>query len=94
MYGTIRKLSMEQATTPRDGGVLTDRWWIVDDEGLYWWSRTPKSRAVAPQCNGNRAIAEDLRRQLYPEARLEQIPVVFVGRWDEEYGYNPFNDLK
>lgn len=92
--GIIRKLTKEQATMPRDGDVLTDRWWVVDDEGLYFWSHSEKSRGVSPQCNGNQVIAEDLRQQLYPEARLEHIPIVFMGHWDEEYGHNPFRGLK
>lgn len=87
---TIKKLPMEVATSVREGTVMVDRHWVVDDEGLYWWARDEKSRSWAPQCNVNGAITERLRADLYPDARVELIPAVYPGPWSETFGFNPW----
>jgi hypothetical protein len=86
----IEKLPLDIAEKPRDGECLVDRYWVIDDEGLYWYALNEKARAWSPQCNANEAIAKSLQEKLYPDARVEQVHLVFVGRWDENTGFNPF----
>lgn len=88
--GVIRKLPIEVATSPRDGEVMTDRYWVVDDDGLYWHALTEKSRGWSPQCNSDERITVKVLSKMYPDARVEFIPDVYVGHSSEEWGFNPF----
>lgn len=91
--GFIKKLPLETAIKPRNGEAIINRWWVVDDEGLYWFSMTEKARyGWRPQCNHHENIAKSIQEKLYPDARIEFIEVVYAGHHDEEYGYQPFKN--
>lgn len=81
----MKKVPVDKATTPQEGlhYCYVDRWWTVLDGYLLFY-RPTKRHWGAPQCNGSKVIAEGLAKKLYPEATVQQIPLVFV---PEEYGH-------
>lgn len=93
LKGTLRKLDLHYAMTPREGSVMVNRYWVVDDDGLYWWQPVGSRHMWAPQCNPDQRITESLRDKLYPDARVGFLDVVYVGHWDPNYGYNPCSGL-
>jgi hypothetical protein len=83
MKGLNNKLEYEtfdDATTPRDGEVLTNRWWVVHPEyGVAFYRMYPRDPYRAPQCNHDERIARDICDRLYPGHEVRLIPAVFVG---------------
>lgn len=77
---------LHQLTAPRDGDVMTNRWWIIrgDCALLYQGSG---HRGWSPQCNSNRVIAESLKDNLCLGATTVLVPAAYLGPWDEEYGH-------
>jgi len=88
--GRLGFVSIDKATSPRDGMVLTDRWWIVHpDHGVAFYQ--PYGRGWSAQCNTDRRLPDSLVDS-YPAhlgLTVRHLPAVFVGRWDDEYGYTP-----
>jgi hypothetical protein len=70
----IELVDIADAATPRDGvfRVIVDAWWIVKDEKIMMY------RGFSPQCNRDRKLAESVRKKLYPECELRQLPAVYV----------------
>jgi len=89
--GSLGFVSIDKATAPRDGMVLTDRWWIVHpDHGIAFYQPYPR-RGWSAQCNADRRLPYSLVDS-YPAhfgLTVRHIPAVFVGSWDEERGYTP-----
>lgn len=83
----IRRQHWLDAVKPISGATLVDRYWVCDDDGLYWYQSGKHS--WTPQCNSNKAIVESLLR-MYPGARVEFVEIVFVKHYDDENGYNPW----
>lgn len=49
---------LDELTTPREGAVLVDRWWLVDPEkGAIFYE-------FSPQCNSSKTLCESMRRRL------------------------------
>jgi hypothetical protein len=75
----------DEATTPKDGEVLTNRWWVVHPEhGLAYFSRRPTDRHKSAQCNGDRRLPEKMVGEMYPNHEVRFMPVVFTGQYREE----------
>lgn len=80
LTGQLEYVGFEEATTPRDGDVLTNRWWVVHPEhGVAFYRLRPKDPYRAPQCNHHERIARDICEKLYPGHEVRLIPAVFVG---------------
>ncbi len=70
-----KKIPLEKATTPVDGAeVMANRYWVVVDECILLY------RGVAPQCNGNKEVADSIQKKLYPDGKVLHLPVVYVDR--------------
>lgn len=69
----ISYVPLDELTTPREGYVLMDRWWVVDRE------RGAMFYGFSPQCNHNRALCEHLCGKLYENAEVVFVPVAFIG---------------
>lgn len=84
MSGRYIAVDRDVLTTPRDGEVAADRWWIVDDDGrpLVW--KRNGSRGYSPQCNRDRRVVD---RMTHDGHRAEFIEVAYLGPWDEHWGY-------
>jgi hypothetical protein len=69
---------LDEATKPRDGEVLVDRWWVVHPKkGLTFYNLYgPHS---SPQCNHNEAICRSITKDLYPDHEVLFVPVVYLG---------------
>lgn len=79
MKGSFVFCHLNDLETPRDGEVMTDRWWtFVRSKGVAFYKSAPGH--LAPQCNRSRAIAESLQRDLMPDAEVVHVPVAYVGR--------------
>lgn len=74
MSDNFTRLSVEKATEPIDGEVITKSWWIVDNECLLFY------RDHAPQCNKNENIAKKIRDKSFPDADVRYFEVVFIGQ--------------
>lgn len=80
MSGVREYVPIEEATTPRDGEVITNRWWVVHPEhGLTFWRLSPKDTYRAPQCNSNEAITRDIASKIHPDHEVRLIPAVYLG---------------
>lgn len=67
----IKKYPISRVTIPFDGAtVMTDRWWVVEDERVLFWGHSP-------QCNSIESIARYIQKRLYPEAEVRFIPAVY-----------------
>lgn len=74
MLKDITYISIEDLTNPRDGEVMSDRWWIVDPEkGALVF------KGFSPQCNRNELITRRLL-EMYPGCEARHIPFAYVGR--------------
>lgn len=72
MTNTVTYVSLDEATTPRDGPVLTNRWWIYKpDQGIIFVNKYP-------QCNQYQRPMESVRKLIYPDAELIHLDVVFI----------------
>lgn len=68
-------VSLDEASQPRDGEVLINRWWVTHpDKGLAFYGP-----ARIPQYHHNQMIAKVLCERLYPGHVVVQVPAVFVG---------------
>lgn len=86
LRGNLEYVTFDEATTPRDGEVLTDRWWIVHPErGIAFYRMWPKDRYRSPQCNHDERISRQLCEQLYPDHEIRLIPAVFIGHRPQEH---------
>lgn len=80
MAGIREYTPIEEATTPRDGTVLTNRWWVVHPEhGLTFWKLSAKDTYRAPQCNSDRAISEHVCNQIHPGHEVRFVEAVYLG---------------
>lgn len=74
----------ETCTTPRDGEVLTDRWWVTDKDGnLAFFVR------AAGQCSRDKDFAEELAKaynddKIIPGCKVEFFPIVYLGWRDSQ----------
>lgn len=79
MKGRLEYVSFEDASTPRDGEVMTDRWWVVHPVlGLAFYVM-PRGSHRTPQCNADETIARHHLCELYPGHEVRFVPVAFVG---------------
>lgn len=73
----IVEIPIEVATTPKDGEVLVDRWWVlgenndtilmgVDVAGMY------------PQCNRDKNTETQMAAKAYPGREIDFMPLVFL----------------
>ena len=73
------------ATTPKTGEwrLRVNAWWsVIEHKGqecIMFYN------GYAPQCNENKSIVDDISRRLYPEAKVMQIPVVYIPL-ESDYG--------
>lgn len=81
----LEYVALDEATLPRDGEVLTDRWWVVHPEkGLAFYRPHPKRRFRAPQCNSDRRMPEHLVAEMYPGHEVRYVEAAYVGpRYDD-----------
>lgn len=84
--GTVLPIPLDVLSTPRDGVVLTDRWWVVQDGCALFWKGSRRRRGWSPQCNHDRRLPDSLTAR-YPGSTVEFVPAAYVGREDEEWGY-------
>jgi hypothetical protein len=75
---------LDELATPRDGEVLTDRWWVVRDGGALFHQHY--GHGWSPQCNSDRRVTEMIQAKLYPDDEIMQVPAAYVGHPDEEWG--------
>lgn len=74
----IEYVSIAEATTPRDGEVLTNRWWVVHPEhGITFYRMDRRYRA--PQCNSDERISRHICDKMYPGHDIQFIPAVYTG---------------
>lgn len=83
---TVLAVPIEALSTPRDGDVLTNRWWVVRD-GRALFYRGQRMRGWAPQCNSDRRLPEQLTERLHPEATVEFVPIAYLGHWNDDRGH-------
>jgi hypothetical protein len=82
MRGTLEFMPMEEATTPRDGIAMCNRYWVVHPtDGVVFYRLSKGYRAA--QCNHNEEIAKTIRDRIYPGCDVILIPVVFTGAWED-----------
>lgn len=83
LRGRVLAVPVDVLSTPRDGEVMTDRWWAVRDGRALFWQGRGNRRGWSPQCNHDRRIADSLVESIHQGASAEFIPIAYVGRWDE-----------
>lgn len=69
---------VSEATQPRNGvyQIRKDYYWsVVDKDGI---DCIMLYRGYSPQCNSDKSIVEQVNGRLYPEAKIVQLPVVYV----------------
>lgn len=75
---SIRKIKISKMTHPLDGIQCCHKndWWVVtpDDEVMFY----VPGGANAPQCNARKEVAEMIKRKLYPDCEVRQIPLIFI----------------
>ena len=74
-------IPITDATTPKDGRCMVNRWWTVtpDDEIILW-------RGFSPQCNHDEAITRDLTSQMWTDDYdVKFLPVVYLRHRPEWY---------
>jgi hypothetical protein len=72
-------LSESEAVIPRDGQCLVNRYWLVNDDGLLFYS----CGELMPQSNKNEDIANMMLNQKTTErgdCKIKLIPIVYIGR--------------
>lgn len=86
--GKYVAIDLDLLTTPRNGEVLVDRWWLVSPLGALFWRRKG-SRGWSPQCNSDHRAVEHFMRSHDDSEHLEavHVPVAYLGPWNEEWGY-------
>ena len=71
----VTYIPFDEATKPRDGEVLTNRWWVVHPEmGLAVFRRH------SPQCNSDRRLPESLIARRYPGHESRFFEIVYIGQ--------------
>jgi hypothetical protein len=78
-------IPITDATTPKDGRCMTDRWWVVTLEELGVPSCIILWRGFSPQCNHNEVIARSLTEQMWPDCDVKFLPVVYLRHRPEWY---------
>lgn len=78
MAGQAIAVDLEWLTTPRDGPVITNRWWVYREGAGVLFHRLGRSHF--PQCNTDKAVAEHVRARLYPDDTLKFVEVTYLGR--------------
>lgn len=80
LKGKVKLWPLDKATTPRNGvfQVYVNYWWSVKDESLMFYRPKGMRGFGSAQCNAKRELAERLNADLYPEAEVRQIPVVYI----------------
>ena len=91
--GRVIGIPIDILITPRDGEVVTDRWWITRDGHALFWQAPTNRRGYALQCNRDKRIAESIWSKLYPDATITHIDVAYIGQWDEDFGNVLARDL-
>ena len=78
MTGTLVYVPIEEAIKPRDGEVMTNRWWVAKDGSLLFY-KMPQGDYLAPQCNSDEAISRSLQEKMYPDHDVVMMNIVFLG---------------
>jgi len=75
-------IAVDEATTPANGECIVNNWWTVHPvHGLAFYAQLhgyAANEAPSPQCNQSESTAKFLGGKLWPDHRVEQIPVVFM----------------
>ncbi len=74
-------VGFDAAVTPRDGKVLTNRYWVVHSEKGFAFFAMDRDFA-APQCNSDQRIAETIRDKMYPDHEVRFAEVVYMGNME------------
>lgn len=92
LEATLEFVDRETIETPRDGDVLTKRWWVYrPGKGLVFHRspRGPKRPTLSgypswcgaiPQCNPHEAVARNLQAKLYPDDEIVFVEAAYIGR--------------
>ncbi len=88
MSGRYITVPLDVIETPRNGEAYADRYWVhMPGAGVLFWNRYGTGKGgFSPQCNGDRRIPEKLLSR-YPGAEIVHVPVAYMGRWEEEWGF-------
>lgn len=90
MRGEFIYIPIEEATSPKNGECLVDRWWSVHPEkGVAFYVRLfgpMKTDEPSPQCNPNKRVSEHINNKLNPDCEVKQISVVFLAHAQERMG--------
>jgi hypothetical protein len=80
-------LDPDEAQTPRNGVVLTNRWWLLVDGMIAVYG------GFAPQCNHSREFVEHLAADgVFTDTHdcaVRHIPAVYLGPADDDGRYRP-----
>lgn len=78
MKWPLEYVPLSEATKPKDGECLTNRWWVYKpDEGILFVKVAKVN--YSPQCNSNKIITEGIRDKLYPGHDIRYVEVVYLG---------------
>jgi len=71
--GNYTLVPITEAIKPKDGPqwCYKDRYWAVKDECIMFF------KGFAPQCNGDKKIAESINQRIHPDCETRFIPVIF-----------------
>ena len=86
MKGRLIAIPIEELTRPRNGDCHTGRWWVTHESGAVFF-QMPQGRGWAPQCNGDRRIAERLAANYGEGFHTIIIPVAYLGPWSDDWGH-------
>jgi hypothetical protein len=79
-------LRLDEVTMPRDGEVLTNRWWLTINDHIVIWRR------FSPQCNHEFALVDRLiKSNVYKDfpCAAKRIAVAFLGHRMFDTGIYP-----
>lgn len=75
----IMWVDKSEYTRPKDGECFIDRYWVVNDKEQIAFTEY-EGKPESPQCNHNEILVSSIRDSLYPDCKVEFIPVVYTGR--------------
>jgi hypothetical protein len=78
----IHYVTLEELTTPRDGEVRVNRYWVYHPEKGIAFYKTLGS--LVPQCNGSEDITKSIISGMYPGHEAKFVHVAYLGWVDHE----------
>lgn len=74
----IEYIPLDEIKKPRDGEVVTDRWWVHHPKKGVVFIKMGDHHLI-PVCNRRYNLVDRLRSKNYPDHDLVLVPVAYLG---------------